>query len=464
MKSSTLNLTVKNPYNLEVIARVPTVGWDVIDEQLEQAVQVYHQGPLPAHQRIAILEKVASLIKRDQEELTLLIAQEGGKPVIDAKAEVTRAIDSVSLAAKELLNLKGQQIPMDLTLSGMNRIAFTQPEPIGPVVAISAFNHPLNLIAHQVAPAVAVGCPILVKPSSSTPLSCQRFVHYLYEAGLPKAWCRFIPCSSTVAERLAGDPRIAFLSFIGSAEVGWKLKSQLAPGTRCALEHGGSAPVIIDSSADISQLIPLIIKGGFYHSGQVCVSVQRVFVEESQAQDVAQRLSIAASELSTGDPTKPNTDCGPLISPQEVDRVNQWVQEAIAEGAQVMTGGKPLGATTYAPTVLYNPSLSSKVSQQEVFGPVICIYSYTDIEEAIQEANALPYAFQASVFSQDLNRALYCVKKLDAAAVMINDHTAFRVDWMPFAGHRYSGYGTGGILYTMQDMTQEKLTIIKTPS
>lgn len=460
---SNATLEVVNPYDLEPIGEVKLVDWTTIDGWLNTAQQLHKQRAkwLPAHQRIAILKKTAQLMQGKFDELAFQIANEGGKPLVDAKVEVSRAIDGVELCIKELGHLTGHEIPMDLTAAGAGRMAFTTREPIGPVVAVSAFNHPLNLIVHQVGPAIATGCPVLVKPASATPLSCQAFVHMLYEAGLPEEWCRFVPCKSDVAEQMVTDSRVAFFSFIGSGAVGWKLKSKLAPGTRCALEHGGVAPVIIDSSANLDAMIPALVKGGFYHSGQVCVSVQRIYVPEDIVSGVAQAIADKASQLKVGNAVQADTECGPLVNPNEVGRVEQWVKEAVGGGAQVLCGANKLGKTTYAPTVLLNPPKQAKVSTQEVFGPVVCVYGTESLTSAIEQANSLPVAFQAAVFTQKLDVALRCVREIDATAVMVNDHTAFRVDWMPFGGRRQSGYGVGGIGHTMRDMTQEKMAVIR---
>lgn len=458
----TKTLEVVNPFDQKIIGAVPLTTWDDIDGYLSTAAQLHknRKGWLPAHRRIEILTKTASLMQDRFEDLAFQIADEGGKPLVDARVEVTRAIDGVGLCISEMGALEGKQIPMDLTAAGAGRIAFTQREPIGPVVAVSAFNHPLNLIVHQVAPAVATGCPVLVKPADDTPLSCKSFVDILYEAGLPEEWCRFVPCDIPTAEKMVTDARVAFFSFIGSAKVGWMLKSKLAPGTRCALEHGGAAPVIVDETADIDAMIPNLVKGGFYHSGQVCVSVQRVLAPKGMANDIADLLAAAAAKLTVGNAIHDATDAGPLIRPAEIKRVANWVGEAQSAGATVVTGGKTLSETTYAPTVLLRPPHDAKVSRQEIFGPVVCVYDYDTLNGAIQQANALPFAFQASVFSKNMDVAMQAVQHLDATAVMVNDHTAFRVDWMPFAGRKQSGYGTGGIGYTMHDMTQDKMAVI----
>ena len=453
-------IEVVNPFDEEVIGSVESVNSDTVEQYLETAHKIFRNRKnwMPAYQRIEILKKTAKIMERQFDELAFQIANEGGKPLVDARVEVTRAIDGVELAAKELSHLSGTEIPMDLTQAGAGRMAFTSREPIGVVVAVSAFNHPLNLIVHQVAPAVAVGCPVLVKPANDTPLSCKAFVDILYEAGLPEEWCRFVPCDIPTAEKMVTDSRVAFFSFIGSGKVGWMLRSKLAPGTRCALEHGGVAPVIIEQSADIEAMILSLLKGGFYHSGQVCVSVQRIYAPQKQAEDIAQMLADGASKLVVGNAIEEATECGPLIRPQEVDRVAQWIDEV---QDNVLTGGKKLSDTTYAPTVILNPAHDAKVSTNEIFGPAVCVYGYDDMDSAIEQANALPFAFQASVFTKNLDVAMKAVQNLDATAVMVNDHTAFRTDWMPFAGRRESGYNTGGIGYTMHDMTQDKMAVIK---
>jgi acyl-CoA reductase-like NAD-dependent aldehyde dehydrogenase len=283
----------------------------------------------------------------------------------------------------------------------------------------------------------------------------------LKEAGLPEGWCTAFIGDVELNQKLVTDSRINYFSFIGSAKVGWHLRSKLSPGTRCALEHGGVAPVIVEPDADIDEMLPALLKGGFYHAGQVCVSVQRVFVHEKICDEVAQRLAAMAKELIVGDPLDEKTEVGPLIVPGEVDRVEQWVNEAVEKGAVLLCGGKRLSDFYYAPTILLNPPEDTKISTREVFGPVVCLFSYTDRNMAIKQANALPYAFQASVFTDNLNAGLEIVKKLNATAVMVNDHTAFRVDWMPFGGRDESGIGMGGIPYSMEEMTRTKMMVIK---
>ncbi len=457
-------LKVVAPYDGRLLAEVVTANASHIEKALSVAYALYRKRSawLPLAKRIDILSHLAELMQNQHEALALGAAAEGGKPLQDSRVEVTRAIDGVKLCIETLRTNAGQVIPMQFNAASSNRIAFTQHEPIGVVVAISAFNHPVNLIIHQVAAAVAAGCPVIVKPATATPLSCLRLVGLLYEAGLPQEWCQaLILQDNALSSQLASDSRVGFLSFIGSAKVGWMLRSQLAPGARCALEHGGVAPVIVAEDADVESAVPILAKGGFYHAGQVCVSVQRVFVHEKLAVALADQLAAYASKMVVGDPTLPETEIGPLIRHEEVERVDSWAKEAVHAGASLLCGGKVLSPSCYAATVLVNPPVDVRISTQEVFGPVVCIYHYSDIDAAIEQANALPFSFQAAVFTHDLDRMFHVYHNLDASAVMVNDHTAFRVDGMPFAGLHQSGLGVGGIPYTIRDMQIEKMLVIK---
>lgn len=456
-------LRVVQAFDRAEIETIPTDDAGALEKKLAVAAEAFkaRDGWMKTHERTAILRRAAELLETQRERFTLLIAREGGKPFTDAAIEVTRAVDGLRNAADELRHFAGREIPMGLTVASDARWAFTTKEPIGVVAAISAFNHPLNLIVHQVAPAVAVGAPVIIKPAPVTPLTCLAFVALLREAGLAERWCQsFITEDNALAEKLATDPRVAFLSFIGSAKVGWYLRSKLAPGARCALEHGGAAPVIVDRSADLERIVEPIVKGGYYHAGQVCVSVQRIFVHQDQFDPFVERFAARVARLRVGDPVLPATEVGPLILPRETERVQSWIDEAVKAGTKLLGGGR-VSETTLTPSVLVEPPLDAKVSRLEVFGPVACVYRYSDIDRAIEIANSLPYAFQASVFSSDIGPALRAAERLDASAVMVNDHTAFRTDWMPFAGRHESGYGTGGIPYTMRDMSHEKMIVLR---
>ena len=457
-------MDVHAPYDRSLVATVERGGPQVVEKALDTAYGLFRDRDawLSAARRVEILRRTAALMEERREELAVEAAREGGKPLIDSRVEVDRAVDGVYECVEFLRTQHGDEVPMRLNAASADRLAFTRHEPIGVVVAFSAFNHPLNLIVHQVGPAVATGCPCIVKPAEATPTSGMRFVGILREAGLPEEWCQgLIATDLDVAGSLATDRRVGFFSFIGSARVGWMLRSKLAPGTRCALEHGGAAPVLVAEDVELDRVLPPISKGGFYHAGQVCVSVQRVFAHQSIAHDLAERLAAMAMALNVGDPTHPDTEVGPLIRPAEVERVGAWVREAVEGGAELLAGGESVSETCYAPTVLYDPPGDARVSTSEIFGPVVCVYPYVDIDDAIARSNSLPYAFQASVFTNELDTALRASRRLDASAVMVNDHPAFRVDWMPFAGLKESGLGVGGIPYTMEDMQIRKLVVMR---
>lgn len=460
-------MDVTAPFDDALIATIDTGGSDAVELALTTAHALFQdkQNWLSVEQRITILEKTAEIMQSRFDELAIEAAREGGKPLVDSRAEVARAIDGIKNCVELLGTNHGEAIPMGKNAASVNRLAFTTKEPIGVVVAVSAFNHPLNLAIHQIGPAVASGCPVIIKPAEDTPLSCFRLIAILREAGLPEGWCQGIMTSSLdTATQLVTDKRVAFFSFIGSARVGWLLRSKLAPGTRCALEHGGAAPVIVTADADMDDTIPLLAKGGFYHAGQVCVSVQRVFAHKSIARNLAEQLAQAGDNMKIGDPTLPDTEIGPLIRHNETNRIDEWVQDALSKGAELITGGHKLSESCYEATVLFNAPADAIVSSKEIFGPVICVYEFEDIDEAIARANSLDVAFQAAVFSKNIDACMYVFKQIDAAAVMINDHTAFRVDWMPFAGLKQSGHGVGGIPHTFKEMQVEKMMVIRSSS
>jgi len=457
-------LAVQAPFDGALLAEVEMADATAVERALATAYALYRDRDtwIPKPERIAILRRAAALMQARREELALLASQEGGKPLTDSFVEVDRAIDGVQSCVELVRSHAGHVIPMNVNAASTGRLAFTSHEPIGVVVAFSAFNHPVNLIVHQVCPALAAGAPFIVKPAEATPLSAMRVVSILHEAGLPQAWGQALVATDLeVAGKLAGDARVAFFTFIGSSRVGWMLRSKLAPGARCALEHGGVAPVVVAADAHLEASVPALSKGGFYHAGQVCVSVQRVFAERAVAGRLAERLAEAAAQLVVGDPTRRETEVGPLIRPAEVERVGAWVEEAVAAGGQVLAGGAAVSDRCYSPTVLLDPPEGCRVSTQEVFGPVVCIYPVDSIDAAIARANALPFSFQAAVFTRSLGTALRVSRRIDAASVMVNDHTAFRVDWMPFGGLRHSGLGTGGIPFSYEDMQVEKLTVIR---
>ena len=457
-------LDVRSPYTGEIIQQVATHTAADLESKLlkAQAKLDDRAGWLSVVQRVEVLEKTAELLDERSEQFAQLIAAEGAKPLKDARVEAQRAADGVRMCAEHIKVDIGRTIPLGNSRLTAGHHARTFKQPIGIVGAVSAFNHPLNLIVHQVAPAVAAGCPVIIKPAGDTPLSCLGFVELLKEAGLPEGWCDVLIAENTnVSEALVTDSRLGFFSFIGSGRVGWMLRSKLAPGVRCALEHGGAAPLIVCEDADFAELIPAVLKGGFYHAGQVCVSVQRVYVPIAIKDKFTEALVAGVDTLNVGDPLDAQTDVGPLIRTAEVDRVDSWVEEARAAGANIACGGTKVSERVYAPTVIVDAPINTAVSNQEIFGPVVCVYGYENYDEAIQQANALPFSFQASVFTKDSDQALEIASKLNGSAIMINEHTAFRDDIMPFAGLKQSGLGVGGIPYTIEDMQIDKMIVIK---
>ena len=454
-------LQVFSPYTRELIDCVQMHNHQDAERMVDRAYALFHNRAmhLPLHERIAILERLLPIMEESVESLTIMAAREGGKPYLDSKVEVLRAIQGVKSAIDTMHTMHGTEIPMGLTASSQHKLAFTIHEPIGVVFAISAFNHPLNLIVHQVVPAIAAGTPIIIKPASSTPRTCLTFIDMVYAAGLPKEWCQALICTSSLAQQLVSDTRIAFLSFIGSAEVGWKLRSLLAPGMRCALEHGGMSPSILAEDVTIEEFIDKIVKGAMYHSGQVCVSTQHLYVHQSCIDDVASALKEKVQRFKIGDPLQHESDGGPLIHPNEVMRVQSWIREAVEQGAKIVCGGNIVSETMHEPTVLLQPAINAKVSTSEIFGPVLCLHAYSTIDEAISTINTSSFGFQASIFTKNTDIAFNVMTSLNASAVMHNDHTAFRVDWMPFGGRNQSGLGWGGIPYSIKEYSREKMMV-----
>jgi acyl-CoA reductase-like NAD-dependent aldehyde dehydrogenase len=457
-------LEVVNPSSAEVLAQLDTDDCSSALGKIKAAKGLFgdRSRQLKRHERTAILEKLAVAIELDHENFAITIAQEGGKPLMDARVEVTRAIAGIKMAVAAVNEYRGKVIPLGHQAASADRLNFTEVFPRGVVLAFSAFNHPLNLIIHQIIPAFATGCPCVVKPAPDTPLSCLRLIEAMYEAGVPQDYIQaVITPDLDVASALVQSADIAFFSFIGSAKVGWMLRSQLQPGVRCALEHGGVAPCIVAASADLNKAIPAITKGGFYHAGQVCVSTQRVYVDNSIFTDFCNQLIVAVTALKVGDATDERVQVGPLIRSQEAARVHEWVEEARSLGATVAAGGQPPEGNFYQPTLLLSPPEEAKVSGQEIFGPVVCVYPVEDLEGALSRVNIEPFAFQASIFTEHLDDVYRAYDQINASAIMVNDHTAFRDDVMPFAGLDASGLGVGGIPYTVEELQFEKMLVLK---
>lgn len=452
-----------SPYDSAQIATVAQPDDAGIEQAIQNAEGAFENimRTMPAHSRAEVLYRTSKLMQEEHEALARLIATEGGKPLRDARVEVSRAVNTVKMLGDEALQLNGQTITMDRAPGTENCLAYTIRVPLGPTLAISAFNHPVNLICHQVCAAFAAGNAVVVKPASQTPLSCLRIVELLLEAGAPEEALSVLPIPGAKAEKLVSDPRFRYVSFIGSHEVGWNIRRNVAPGTRVALELGGTGTAIIDKSADLEQVYRTLVRGAFYHAGQVCVSVQRCFVHEELYQEVCNEIAQRAAKLCVGDPLSPDTEVGPLISKAEVSRVQALVQEAVGSGAQLLCGGAPIGETCYEPTVLTNTSRAMEIVKEEVFGPVLSLEPYHDIETVIAEMNESKYSFQTALYTKDIDLAHEAARRIETKALIVNDSTAFRVDWMPFGGARQSGLGTGGTKDSLLDLTEERLVVIR---
>lgn len=455
------DIEVRSPYDQSLLAELTYDSEAAVSAKVQRGFELAAaRRPLAKTQRLAILESLAQRLHENKEELSRSIAREGGKPLKDARVEADRAQQGVKAAIAALYQWGGHEVPMGLSSASEQRLALTRREARGLVLALSAFNHPLNLIVHQVIPALAVGCPVLIKPAAKTPLTCQRFLDLLYASGLPKEWCQPLLIPNEQSEKLVADPRVAALSFIGSAEVGWRLRALLPPGSHCMLEHGGTAPVIIMDDAALDEAIPTLVRGAFYHAGQVCVSVQNIFVHEKLSEQFAQRFKDATLRLKVGDPLDPDTDVGPLIRAAEVERLERWIKEAQDGGAKVLLRGERWGKQGLSPSILMDAPETSAFYAKELFGPAVGLYRFRDMETVIERLNQSPFAFQASIFTKNLDWALRFAERVPAASVMVNESTTFRTDWMPFAGQRHSGQGTGGILPSMLELSQEKMILI----
>jgi acyl-CoA reductase-like NAD-dependent aldehyde dehydrogenase len=453
-----------SPNDLTLLSQIQYATKEDIEfliKSLPYAAQVIKK--LKAYERAEILKKVSLKIKEEASSLAMLISSEGGKPLKDAKVEVDRAALTFELCAEETLRLGGETLPMERSPSGLGHLSFTQREPIGPVLAISAFNHPLNLLAHQSGCAIAAGCPVVIKPAPATPLCAFKLQEFFLEAGLPKECLFVVNANIAEIEKLASAKEFAYVSFIGSAKVGWNLRKVIAPGTRLALEHGGVAPSIVREDADIVQAVSALTKGAFYHAGQVCISTQRIFVHKNIFSTFLEFFKKETQKLQTGDARLESTDVGPLIRKEEISRLQSWIKDAVAAGAKLELGNSVSGIQNQllSPTILSEVPRDTKLMQEEAFGPVVCVNSYEDEAELMNYLNQSEYVFESSVFTKDISKAIHLSSQMPSMTVVINNHNAYRVDWMPFGGHKLSGLGMGGVKYSIEEMTRLKQVIIR---
>jgi acyl-CoA reductase-like NAD-dependent aldehyde dehydrogenase len=410
------------------------------------------------HARADALDHISRRLAETLDENAELIAREGGKPLKWSRVEATRAISTFRWASEVIRHGEDEVMRLDTEASLGSRIGLLRRFPIGPVLGITPFNFPLNLVAHKVAPSLGVGAPIVVKPASATPLGALRLAELFAETDLPKGMYQVLPVSSKVADGMARDERYRKISFTGSAEIGWYLKG-IDPKKRVTLELGGNAGVIVHSDADLDHAAARIAFGGYYQAGQSCISVQRVLVQAEVFDDFAARLVKEVENLKVGDPMDPTVDVGPVIQPQEVDRIDAWVQEAVSQGAEILTGGKA-DSPFYSPTLLSHVRPEMKVCREEVFGPVVTISPYETFEDALASVNDSKFGLQAGVFTNDINRAFQAHRTLEVGGVIINDQSAFRADQMPYGGSKESGFGREGLRFAMEEMTEQRIMVL----
>ena len=451
-------LEVRSPYSGEVVARVARAGAEEARRAVDAAARVMRE-PLPLWQRAEILDRVAALVKERNEELGRTISAEAGKPIKNARVEAARAVNTYTLSAGEARRLSGESVPITGTQPGQGHIAWTVRVPIGVIGAISPFNFPLNLVAHKLAPALAAGCAVVLKPASQTPVSALRLAAICEEAGLPPGWLSVLPGSGAeIGGVLVEDDRVRMITFTGSSEVGWGLRSR-AVRKKVSLELGNASPVIVEADADLELAATKVATHAFSFAGQTCVSVQRVYVQREVFDDFVQKLVPKVEALRVGDPADDSTDLGPVIDRGSHERILEWIEEAKAGGARVEAGGAEEGGLI-RPTVLTNVSPEMKVCRQEIFGPVCSVVPYGSLEEAFELANSTEYGLQAAIFTRSIEPAVKATARLEFGSVMINEAPEWRVDQMPYGGTKASGNTKEGPAYAVREMTEERLVVL----
>jgi acyl-CoA reductase-like NAD-dependent aldehyde dehydrogenase len=456
------DLEVEDKYLGEVATRVARADAKILDEAIARAEQAAApMRQMAAYQRRAILEHLVRQSSERAEELAQIVCIEAGKPIQHARGEVARLIDTLRIGAEESTRMIGEVMPLDVSARAAGYQGMWKHVPIGPCGFITPWNFPLNLVAHKIAPAIAVGCPFVLKPASATPVSALVLGEMLAETDLPEGAFSILPLSSHDAGALVEDERIKKLSFTGSAKVGWELRDR-ARKKQVTLELGGNAACVVDADANLDDAVRRIVFGGYYQSGQSCISVQRVLVHAAVYEALRDQLVYAVRELALGDPRKEETFLGPMISTDEAQRVEDWVESAVTAGAKLLCGGRRQGRMVEA-TVLEDVPKTANVNCQEVFGPVTVLARFDSFAEALQEVNQSDYGLQAGVFTRDINKALQAWELLEVGGVMINEVPSWRVDHMPYGGVKDSGLGREGLRWAMESMTEVRLLVIRTP-
>ncbi|KGX91783.1 aldehyde dehydrogenase family protein [Pontibacillus marinus] len=448
------------PYSQEVLAEVPEASEEEVDQAVQSAKRASTKlRKMPAHERAYILENIAKLMEDRSEEAAQIIAKEAAKPIQTARGEVARTIQTYKFAAEEAKRIGGETISLDAAPGGENRMAYTVREPIGVVAAITPFNFPMNLVAHKVGPAIAAGNPVVLKPAEQTPLSSFFLAELAEEAGLPAGGLNVVTGEgSIVGEALVTDGRINAVTFTGSPEVGTGIRNK-AGLKKVTLELGSNSGVIVDEGVDLDKVVPRAVQGAFAYQGQVCISLQRIYVHEQIYDAFVEKFLEETKKLVIGDPLSEDTNVSSMISKKDVERSIDWLREAVEDGAEIAYGGVAEG-TTLHPTVVKNAGLHTKVSCQEVFAPIVSINKVSSVEEGIKCLNHSKYGLQAGVYTNDIHKGLDAVDALEVGGVLINDIPTFRVDHMPYGGVKQSGTGREGLKYAVEEMTEMKLVIL----
>ena len=440
--------------------------YNATPEQVERAVEAtvaaFEQTRhLPVYERARALREISAGIKGRREELGRLLSLEAGKPIRDALLEVDRAAFTFRLAADECERMVGEVIPLDLLASSKGRIGITRRFPAGPVLGISPFNFPLNLAAHKIAPAIAAGCSILLKPASKDPLTMLTVTEIIDSVGLPAGAVNVLPMTRELGDRLVSDDRFKVLTFTGSPTVGWRMKER-AGRKKVVLELGGNAAVILDQTTDVDWAVKRILVGGFGYAGQSCISVQRIFVHESIAATVRDKLVAGVATLKVGDPLDPATDVGPMVEPGAAERTARWVKEAVELGGRVLVGGHAKG-TFFEPTILEHVPPQANVCTNEVFAPLVVLFTFSNFEDAIRQVNDSAFGLQTGVFTNDLAHAWQAFNELEVGGVVVNDISSYRIDHMPYGGVKDSGLSREGLRWSIEDMTELRLMVFAEP-
>lgn len=450
-----------NPYNGEKIAEVADSSNDDVLRAIDAAENAAKtMAGMEAYRRAEILQKVADFIKEDREECARIISLESAKPLKAARAEVDRTIMTYTFAAQEARRIQGETIPLDAAPGGEGRVAYTVKEPLGVIAAITPFNFPMNLVAHKVGPALAAGNTVVLKPASQTPLSAYKIASYFHQAGLPEGALNVVTGSGkSVGDVLITDERVKKVTFTGSPAVGKYIREN-AGLKRVTLELGSNSALIVDAGTKLENVMPRIVSGAFSNQGQVCISIQRIYVHESIAEEFISLFIKEASKLKVGNPLDEETDLSAMISSNDVTRAKSWIQTAVDNGAELVLGGESHEQVLH-PTVVLNAQSTDKISCEEIFAPVVHINTFSDFNEAIAKVNESQFGLQAGVYTNDLNKAFKASKELHVGGVMINDIPTFRVDHMPYGGVKMSGTGREGIKYAIEEMTELKLVTFK---